>query len=390
MTVDWLNHFVDYYKTRLFLYNLRLDNYRSSALPQSFLDALDARFAAGRTAGVKFILLPTYNYDSSAADAPINIVLQHISQLKPILAKYADVLPYMKAGFIGAWGEWNSSTNGLDSDANRKIIKDALLANTPSSMIVHFRQPDDFAKWFPNNPAGAAAARIGFHNDCYMANSTDAHTYNSLTDPMRDYTKTMTQTTSFGGETCDHPDNATARMTCAQALSEHAAYHLNWLNINYSANFINGWKSGGCFDQISRTMGYRLQLDGLNHSSSASKGTAIAFNVNLRNTGWSRMFSKRPLVITLRNKSTGATITGSGGDLSTVASSASAQITVNVSVPTSAASGDYDVQISAPDIYSTNSGDARYAVHFANSDSGSQAWNSSTGRFSAGTSLTVQ
>ncbi len=391
MTVSALTSFVNEWNTRLFRYRIPLDNYRSSALPQSFLDTLNARFAAGRAAGVKFIVQASYNADDSGVDAPISLVLQHIAQLKPVLAQNADVIPFMKAGFIGAYGEWWGSTNGLESDANRTAIKDALLANTPATMIVHFTASKDFAKWHPNNPRGAAAARVGFHNDCYMANDTDAHQFSGLNDPMRDYVKTMTQDSGFGGETCDNvPNPEQRRLTCAQALSEGAAYHLTWLNQYYSQVFVNSWKSGGCFTEISRSMGYRLQLDGVNHSTVASKGTTATVTVNLRNVGWARMFSKRPLVVTLRHKASGATIAGSGGDLSSVAAGASTQVAVNVSIPAGAAAGEYEVQIGAPDIWSTTASDARFAVRFANADTGAQTWNATAARLTSGTTLTVQ
>ena len=392
MTASTLSSFVNDWNTRLFLYRIPLDNYRSSALPQSFLDTLNTRFAAGRAAGVKFIVQATYNYDSSGSDAPLSLVLQHIAQLKPVLAQNADVIPFMKAGFVGAYGEWWGSTNGLDaSDSSRAAIKDALLANTPASTIVHFTASSDFAKWYPNAPSTAASARVGFHNDCYLANDTDAHQFAGLSDPMRDYVKTMTQNTGFGGETCDNVSNPEQRrISCAQAISEGAAYHQTWLNAGYAQVFIDSWKSGGCYSQIGSLMGYRLQLDSVNHVTTAARGTTIAVNVNLRNVGWARMFSKRPLVVTLRNKSTGATITGSAGDLSSVSAGASAQIAVNVSIPSGAAVGNYDVQISAPDIWSTTASDARFAVRFGNADSGSQAWDASTGRFTTATTLSVQ
>ena len=392
MNVSALSGFVTQWSTRLFLYRIPLDNYRSTALPQSFLDTLSTRFAAGRAAGVKFIVQASYNSDSSGADAPLSLVLQHISQLKPVLAQNADVIPFMKAGFIGAWGEWHSSSNGLDaSDSSRAAIKDALLANTPASAIVHFTASSDFAKWYAGNPGAAAAARVGFHNDCYLANDTDAHQFAGLTDPMRDFVKAMTQNTGFGGETCDSVSNPEQRrISCAQILSEGAAYHQTWLNASYAQVFLDSWKSGGCYSQVGSSMGYRLQLDNASHPTTATRGTMIAVTVNLRNVGWARLFSKRPMVVTLRNKSTGATITGSAGDLSSVASGASAQVAVNVSIPAGAATGSYDVQLSAPDIWSTTASDARYAVRFGNADSGSQAWDASTARFTSGTTLSVQ
>ena len=50
-------------------------------------------------------------------------------------------------------------------------------------------------------------------------------------------------------------------MACSDILSEGAAYHLAYLNISYDTDFINSWKSGGCYDQVARSMGYRLQVD---------------------------------------------------------------------------------------------------------------------------------
>jgi hypothetical protein len=391
MNASQLTHFASYHNTRLMRYRIPLDSYRSRALPQSFLDTLNARFAQGRAAGVKFVVHPTYNTDSSGADAPISLVLQHIAQLKPVLARNADVIPFMKAGFIGAWGEWHSSRNGLDSDTNRAAIKNALLANTPATTIVYFTQPKDFAKWYPNNPTSAAAARVGFANMCYMANDTDAHRFTGLTDPMRNYVKTMNRGSGFGGETCDNVSHTyQRRLTCTQALSEGAAYNLTWLNRGYAPVFINSWKSGGCHPAIGRSMGYRLQLDRVSHSTVASKGTTTTITVSLRNVGWARLFSKRPLVVTLRHKTTGATIARSGGNLSSVAAGATAQIAVSASIPSGAAAGDYEVQIGAPDVWSTTAGDPRFAVRFANANSGTQAWNSATGRFTSGTTLRVQ
>src|SRR6185295_13966836 len=57
---------------------------------------------------------------------------------------------------------------------------------------------------------GSAAARIGFHNDCFLADATDAGTfadYDGATDGqditrLRDYQAQETRFTVMGGETC--------------------------------------------------------------------------------------------------------------------------------------------------------------------------------------------
>jgi hypothetical protein len=116
--------------------------------------------------------------------------------------------------------------------------------------------------------------------------------------------------------------------------------------------------------------------------------------VDLRNVGWAKVFTARRLVVTLRHRATGATLNASAGDLSALPSQAkaSSRIEVAVPVPAGAATGDYDVQLSAPDIFPATAGDPRFAVRFANADqTGSgQAWDAATARFKAGTTLTVR
>ena len=388
MTVPILTRFVDYWNVRLFRYTIELAPYVGSALPQSFLDDLNTQFAAGRAAGVKFIVQTEYTSSVSGADAPLATVLQHISQLKPVLAQNADVIPFIVAGYIGVWGEWNTSTNDLLTDANKATIQAALLANTPASTVVQFRRPDDISIWYPGNPAGAAAARVGLHNDCYMANDTDAHTYTGLTDPLRDYIKKMSEVSVVGGETCENVSNPEQmRLTCAQALSEHAAYHMTWLSKGYAPTFINSWRAGGCLDQISRMLGYRLQLDKITHPASVAAGQVLIASIDLRNVGWAKLFSKRPLVLSMVQGSTvySAVSTVLLSSLPSQAAS-STTLSVSITVPAGAPKGDYQLQLSAPDIYPTTAGNAAFSIQFANTG----AYDATTGRFATGTKVAVQ
>lgn len=390
MTVATLSGFVTEWKTRLFLYRIALDPYRSSALPQSFLDALDGRFAAARAAGVKLIILPAYNSDSSGADAPLSLVLQHIAQLKPVLAKNADVIPFAKAGYIGAWGEWWGSSNGLDSSAaNRKTIKDAILAGTPSSTIVHFTKSSDLGDWYPGAPAAAAAARVGFHNDCYLANDTDAHQFTGLTDPARDYVKAMTENSGFGGETCDNVSNPEQRrLSCAQAIAESSAYHLSWLNAGYAPTFLNAWKSGGCYAQIAAFMGYRLQLDRITHPAAAARGSSVTVKLELRNVGWARVLSPRVPHVLVK---VGSFVIDCAATtpLRTLPPNASASSSIEIScaIPADAPKGRGDVFVNFPDAWSTTPA-RESSIEPANAP-GAGSWDAEKAEFSTGTSFQI-
>lgn len=384
---------------RLIFAKVKLDNFRTTDLTEAWLSAMNKNFASVRAAGLKTTLLFSYDFTEGGNDASAAQIKRHLEQLKPVLASNADVIPFMRAGFIGAWGEWHSSKSGNScgynagatscetADANRLLIRDALFANIPGTTQIGFRYPPDLQKWYPSP---TQQKRAGIHNDCFLAGPTDSGTYEN--EAARTYAKALTADTAFGGETCENAGTP-IRITCADILSEGAQYHLSWLNINYAPSVINAWKTGGCFDEVSRSMGYRMQLDTLSHPAKAARGSAAEVMVNLRNVGWARIFNPRKLVVTLKHKTSGATITAAAGDLQILASQASAStpLIISVTIPTDAQSGDYDLYLSAPDIFSATANDARFSVRFANTDNSAigQAWDTSTGVFKSGTVMTL-
>ncbi|NTU56129.1 MAG: DUF4874 domain-containing protein, partial [Anaerolineales bacterium] len=115
--------------------NIRLDDWRGTDIPQETLDGLDTNFSDIRDAGVKAIIRFAYNqgpYPDSEPDASKSQILRHIEQLTPLLQKNTDVIAWVEAGFIGAWGEWHTSTNGLDNLTDKRDILNTLLAAIPN------------------------------------------------------------------------------------------------------------------------------------------------------------------------------------------------------------------------------------------------------------------
>ena len=124
--------------------NIRLDDWREADIPQNVLDGFDANFADIREAGLKAIIRFSYNegpYPDSEPDASKAQILRHIEQLTPLLQKNADVIAWVEAGFIGAWGEWHTSTNGLDNLPDKREILFALLNALPEARTVQVRYP---------------------------------------------------------------------------------------------------------------------------------------------------------------------------------------------------------------------------------------------------------
>ena len=192
---------------------IRLDEYRDRSLPPAFLERLDRQFQLARTSGIKIIPRFAYNFPkgnaNTAIDASLDMTLRHINQLKPILAKNADVIVTLQGGFIGAWGEWHNSSNGLDRPQPKAKILAALLTVLPPSRMVQLRYVNDIQTNYPQPLTRVAAfrgsrqARVAFKNDCFLSNQDDSGTYEPNRSTMKKYVSQIAPFVAVGGETCD-------------------------------------------------------------------------------------------------------------------------------------------------------------------------------------------
>ncbi len=207
-----LPNFADFSEIRvtgntLVYLTIRLDDYRESDIPEKMLNGLQTNFNEVREAGVKAIIRFAYNqgpYPESQPDASKSQILKHIEQLTPLLQENSYVIAWLEAGFIGAWGEWHTSTNGLDNLADKQEILNAVLAAIPNR-YVQVRYPINIIEMYPN-PADAAKAFVAHHNDCFLSSDTDVGTYEShgvnTMEGDQKYLAELTRFTPISGETC--------------------------------------------------------------------------------------------------------------------------------------------------------------------------------------------
>ncbi|RZM31000.1 MAG: DUF4832 domain-containing protein, partial [Sphingomonas sp.] len=307
---------------RLIYVRIDLEPYRDRALPRALLDRLDSAFAIARREGVKLIVRASYNEPhgetgyQQAQDAPLDRVLDHLNALAPVWKRNGDVIAFVQAGLIGAWGEWHTSSNGLTAVGPRTRIRDALLAAAPDDRFVQFRYPPYLIDWTPRLPSIESAMsgrfRIGFHNDCFLASRTDVGTYDE--DPARRrsqqaYTDRLGDLAPFGGETCNPADDAgaTPRTRCADIRADGARFNLTYLNASYYRRlFHDRWTHEGCMAEVTRKMGYRIVLSGVSHPASVARGAQLGMRVALRNAGWARIYNPRGVRLILRTRDSGA------------------------------------------------------------------------------------
>jgi len=393
---------------RLVYAPVRLDAYANGTLPESALAGLSKVFATARRAGLKVIPRFLYNYPAgeteyrAAKDAPLSRVLQHIVQLKPVLAENADVIAYLQAGFVGAWGEWHTSSNNLTAPAARTQIRDALLAALPAGRFLQLRYPGYLMEWSPQAPQwrdGSAAARIGVHNDCFMASATDVGTYSedaAIRQRERGYVAALSAVAPFGAETCNPADeaNPTPRTECSDIVREGRQFGLTYLNDSYyRALFHTRWETQGCMAEVKRSMGYRFELMALRHSAAVPAGQSGELTLTLRNSGWARAFNPRSVQVLLRHRSSGAVVRMALASIDPREwlPGSTSTVTAAFTVPSGTPAGAYDMLLALPDGAPSLAGDARYSVRPANAEDAarSQGWNVELGAFRTGTMLSI-
>ena len=412
------------YSTLLFRYYI-LDKFVDQALDENFLKALENDFSVVRKAGLKMIIRFSYinkvHSDGCVdkegicppyGDASKTIVLKHISQLKPLLQRNADIIAVMQQGFIGIWGEnyytdsfGDASENGagriLDSNwRDRNDVLKALLDALHKSRMVQVRTPQMKQKFVYGPSAGTDAnsltrekaynntdeARIGFHNDCFLASADDYGTYydygsssarkKSASETMRKYFEADSRYGPVGGETCD--DAFSPQNDCApagHAEQEMAAMHYSYLNTGYNNKVNNDWDSMGCLSSIKKRLGYRFVLKNALFPATAKAGGTFTFSVNLANRGYAAPFNPRAVELVLRNIETGKIfILPCKSDIR-FWFSGDIHWKETVTLPGTITAGSYALMLNFPDPYPSLSKRPEYSIQLANE----KVWEAATG-----------
>ena len=286
-----------------------IPQYNDIPLPESFLNTVQTDLNTARLGGVKVVPRFSYTNNQNGEDAALDTILLHINQLAPILQENYDVITYVEAGFIGAWGEWYYSSHNLNNTTSRRAVTYALLDALPLQRNVVVRTPDYKRKIFQiTTPldsleafSGTKRSRVGAHNDCFLADATDygTYVYNDV-EGDKNYLNQDNRYVPQGGETCCDCGYA----GCSNSLVDLARMRYSVLNKDYHPSVLSRWVTEGCMDEVKRRLGYRFEL--LEATISDSIKPAGTFNLNfiITNKGFASPFNPRNLEIILRNNIT--------------------------------------------------------------------------------------
>jgi hypothetical protein len=390
-----------------------LDAFRNTALSETFVNNVISDLATARAAGVKIV--PRFTYTVSVTSGPCpesficppygdaskEIVLQHIEQLRPVFQQNADVIACVQMGFIGTWGEnyytdffGDASSNGqeklLDNNwTDRITVLQALLDAIPDEIMVQVRYPQLKQRFVygitaPVSSAplmegeafsGTDKARIGFHNDCFLASADDFGTYEDYgnsTSPratanttLRKYFSDDSKFVVVGGETCS--DGYSPQNDCepaGKAETEMRNLHFSFLNMDYNNQVNNDWVAGGCMENIKKNLGYRFVLQQATFPSVVKRSDSLKISLQIENKGYASPFNARPVELILRS--------ANGSSHSFTFNTAiqkwfpgTIQINQSFSIADVVA-GDYELLLNLPDQHASINKRVEYAIRFAN------------------------
>ena len=369
-----------------------LTGYNKGPLPDDGIAKIGRDFANVRKAGVKAVVRFAYTNKQEGEDAPINVILGHLDQLKPVLNDNKDVIACTQAGFIGAWGEWYYSTNKLNNTASyNKLIK-KWLEVLPNDRCVQVRTPKYKMDYLASNtPLDAQKAyttsdqaRIAHHNDAFMADATNMGTYKDVAAD-KAYLATDGLYLPVGGETClPSPDAAISKGE--DAVNDLRKLHWSFLNDLYDQKVLNSWKKDGVGTTIANCLGYRIQLIKGSFSTKHSAGSELSMKLVLQNKGFAAMYNPRNVELILVS-SDGKTEYAATlpVDPRTWLPDKVSTVEQAIALPSDILDGSYKLYLALPDACQSLAFNPMYSVRLANNG----VWNETTGRNSLGVDIAV-
>ncbi|MDR0748250.1 MAG: DUF4832 domain-containing protein [Tannerellaceae bacterium] len=358
-----------------------LNDFRYEALPQELIDKLEADFNMIRNAGVKLLLRFAYSKNENDPDAPLSTIELHLEQLAPLLEKHKDIIALMQAGMIGAWGEWYYTSNKLNTPQARKTVLDKILQVLPEDRFVQVRTPAYKRQYTGiNSPlkenhafTSQAIARIGHHNDCFLASADDYGTYEDIIAD-KDFLGVEGLYVPMGGETC--PPSGIDPADCKKVQAEMRKLRWSYLNQDYYRGVNDKWITEGCMDNIVREMGYRFVLRKGKISDKHIPGSGLFLYLEIENIGYTSPYNPRKAEIILASvDKTDIYKTSLGEDPRRWVPGTLQKIEKEISLPQEIKPGKYNLYLSLPDPEKALYDRPEYAVRLGNKD----CWQKYTG-----------
>ena len=310
--------------TNLAMIQINLAHYSDRALSMKALENIGNLFSLLRTKERSLIVRFVYDWDGKAKlyePQSIDIIINHMAQLKDILHANQDQILMLQGLFTGNWGEMNGTHYSAPEDLRR--LAEALLDAAGESTFLSVRTGSHWRTITgvhePEVLLAGNVPRIGLYNDGMMGNETDCGSYYPNSDqdsePMAAWSRD--KELAFQDLLCRHvPNGGEAILSNPMNDFENAVatlktMHVSYLNYDYDKNVIEKWAAvsvdSGTYKgldgltYIERHLGYRILIDDVKVAFHKPRKKLI-LDLDLKNVGFAPKKYKKDIKLQVYNE----------------------------------------------------------------------------------------
>lgn len=289
-----------------------LQAYREGPISEKGLADIEALLCAIEALDKQLIIRFMYDVEGQGEQYEpenLEVILQHMRQLEPILTKPEREIFIVQGLFTGNWGEMHGTR--YDTDADLQSLAGQLAAVTKKSTYIGVRIPAQWRRVMNSEtPRDVLEGRLCLFNDGMLGNESDYGTYRpedvvgedllqrKSPEEEIDFQKELCRTVPNGGEVINSNPYNDFRNAVAGLKDRRVTY----LNKDYDQEVMNKWRDavwGGddCFHgmdgytYMERHLGYRLFITE-SRLEFDKKEKCVDVAVDLKNAGFAPLYKE--------------------------------------------------------------------------------------------------
>lgn len=312
----------------LSLIHINLMRYQNGPITEAGLNDIRSLFQALASKDKQYIIRFTYDWDGKATETEpedVQIILEHMRQLKAILEEYKAIIFAVQGIFVGAYGEMHGSNHM--SEESMQLLMQQWTEIVPEGIFLSVRTPQHWRMLTGYSGETAVqfdelSRRLGLYNDGMMGTEQDTGTYGIFSkaevgpsdkwsvEEELEFQEELCKYVPNGGEVIiENPVN-----NFENAVQRMRTMHVTYLNQAYDKNVLDKWEAStvteeGCYygmdglNYVKRMLGYRLLIDdaALNYEFLRD---GLTVEIQMKNVGFAPLYKEPEKYLLIRRKET--------------------------------------------------------------------------------------
>lgn len=283
----------------LALLEINLKTYRNTEISLFALHQCETILESWSHSHKKLIIRFLYDWDGIACYSEpdhIHTIINHMTELSPIINAYYRSIYLLQGIFIGNWGEMHHS-NYMDDKSVITLIN-KLHSTVHPSIYLSVRTPQQWRMITKEIPE--IKKRLGLYNDGMLGSESDLGTYTSREEELLFQHNNM-QYLPNGGEVI-YNIHYNSIQTSVQSLK---AMHVSYLNADYDKRVYDIWKNStynhkNGYDYLISHLGYHYVLNSCTITKPFLKDE-IRIQCAIQNNGFGNALQPHVLYISLQS-----------------------------------------------------------------------------------------